>query len=318
MPLAPDKFLVCYLQELEEHGWCPVVLHSWKHLPETIASDIDYAVSGPMPRQLLEFLDDFSRANGWRLIQVIEHEPSAFFCVCVQTLHPFSALQLDVCWNYRRSGHRLVDSGVLLDGARRAPGKPFMVPSTGSEFVYLIAKAAAKGKGFGDIRQRIAELLDENAGLCHAAALQAFSGIPPQDVAEGPEALPAWEEWFANAPHLQPVRSGRRWGADEIVLYLRRVLHPTGFFLQMDGTAKAETIGRIENALMPAFRARIITNRSGWLARICHWLPLVRTQLVIGLDANRRAEVDCDNPNELIEKTIEALANRARQRILSI
>ena len=83
-PASISEFFNSYWEAISRRNWTAVILHSWRNLPEKIESDVDYAVRGTQPRELLEFLAKYSRSKGWRLIQVIEHEPDAYFCVCVQ------------------------------------------------------------------------------------------------------------------------------------------------------------------------------------------------------------------------------------------
>ena len=313
-----NRFFESYWQAIDERGWRAVILHSWQGLPEKIDSDIDHSVTGVSSAKFLEFLGNHCRECGWHLIQSIEHEPEAFFCVCVQSGPPFASLQLDVCWSYRRLGHSLIDSSILFDGSRRIPGKSFMAPSAGAEFAYILAKAAAKGKSFAEVRSRLVELWEENADECHATAQRAFGEVPPRDSADQIDPLVIWETWFSDAPCFRAVRKGRRWGTREIALYLRRILQPTGYFLSINGTLDGESRQRIEEALMPAFRARLLVDSTGWLARLRHWVPLIRTQLVIGTSAACSEGGDGGNSEALIHEAIETLAARTCRRIRSM
>jgi len=275
--LAPrEEFFNAYWSALDARGWTAVVLHSWQDFPERIASDIDYAVTGMGSGELLRFLANFSRARGWRLVQVIEHEPGAFYCLCIQADSPFAWLALDVTWDYRRLGHLLVRSEILVSNRRRVAGKSFAVPAPGGEFCYTLAKGAAKGKDFSLMRDRLAELLAEDSSECCRAAERAFGDDFPAgsgDVAH----LAALADWFAQASCFRAVRAGRKLRIREISRYLRRILRPTGFWLTHPG----ECGGEGADYLTPAFwriqrRGRVaLWDLPGLLLRV------IRTTLVI-------------------------------------
>jgi hypothetical protein len=273
-----------YWAALAARGGSSVVLHSWKELPETIESDIDYAVAGVSARDLLGFLAEFSRSLGWRLVQVIEHEPNAFFCVCMQYGGDFEVLALDVTWDYRRLGHLLVPSWVLHEGSRQVEGKAFRVPAPGAEATYILAKAAAKGKAFEEVKPRLLELFQDDAvGCCRSLTENlGFAGV----VGDSPgQILAEVERWFPEAPAFRQVRKGRRLGMDEILLYLRRSLRPTGLWLRFHGKhSDPKMIDRIVEPLIPLFRRTIRCNH---VSR--HNIPLmiskvIRTSLIIESD----------------------------------
>lgn len=316
VPVSVREFFDSYWEALSRKNWEAVILHSWTGLPEKIESDIDYAVRGPEPHELLKFLAEYSRSKGWCLIQVIEHEPKAFFCVAVQQSPPFSHLQLDVTWNYSRLGHRFVEADLLFKNKRYITGKSFQVPSPGTEFAYLLAKAAAKGKSFASVRHDLSKLLCQDSKDCHQTAGQSF-GIVPEYCANEDEMLSLWGDWFEVAPFFQPVRKGRRLGIQEAMLYLRRILHPTGFLFSTDRRKDDESVARLANVLSPAFRqAEIRGNLSFW-KRLSLFQQLIRTSLVI--EATGKTDTQSDGEREAhaddtIAKALETLAKRVDRR----
>ena len=280
-PVSRVEFFNNYWAALADHGWKSLILHTWQEFPDTVRSDIDYAVAGPDAGELLRFLAEYCREQGWLLVQVIEHEPGAYFCVCVRTEAPFEFFQLDVTWGYRRIGHILVSSELLMEGRRRIEGKSFHVPTPGAECVYLLAKAAAKGKGFDEIRQRLGELLSEDEEGCRQVVEKAFDVWFPRGCGDESH-LSAVAEWYPRVPAIRAVRSGRRFGIAEIVLYLRRTFHPTGFKLILDGGAEMnEKVEAIAGRLAPLYRG--VHHCSSLTLRELPGviLQLIRTNLVI-------------------------------------
>jgi hypothetical protein len=280
-PASRASFFNDYWSSLENHGWAAVVLHGWKGLPERIDSDVDYAVAGPSPGELLRFLASYCRSRGWLLVQVIEHEPGAYYCVCMQEVLPFDWLALDVTWDYRRIGHVLVPSDLLTGDCRRADGKSFRVPSPGAECCYLLAKGAAKGKRFDEIRVRVGELLAEDAGGCRAVVHAAFQTEFPDGGGDSTH-LAAVAAWFDRTPAFQSVRAGRRFGMEELALYVRRIVRPAGFRLVLAGGGRR--CPRVEEAvetLVPLFR-RVQRRGRVWPWQIPDVLQrVIRTTLVV-------------------------------------
>ena len=124
------------------------------------------------------------------------------------------------------------------------------MPAPGAEFTYILAKAAAKGKEFGSVAMRLAELLRHNSSECLQTAGTVFGhGLP-----DGEAGLEAWEEWYARARCFTALRAGRRVGAAEASLYLKRVRQPTGLWLTVLENDAAGTSGAIVDRLRPAFR----------------------------------------------------------------
>ncbi|MFZ9937796.1 MAG: hypothetical protein ACO3JG_12190 [Luteolibacter sp.] len=293
--------------ELAGRGWEAVVLHSWQELPQNIESDIDYAVRGPKPPELLRLLAGHARHHGWRLVQVIEHEPDAFFCVCQQATPPFDSLQLDVAWSYRRLGHSLVPGELLFENHRAAAGKAFRVPSPGSEFTYLLAKAAAKGKEFGKIRERATSLLAEDPEGCREIASKAFG-----NTLESGASIMDWEIWFASAPAFGPIRHGRRFGTEECKLCLRRIVHPTGYKLTLGLSPSDPAVSRVTDKLRPSFREVVNGNLVTSLNRLRLPLHLIRTRLVVEAD---QAKVSDDSEVAAATRAIQSLADRMDRRL---
>jgi hypothetical protein len=182
------------------------------------------------------------------------------------------------------------------------------VPSPGAEFVYLLAKAAAKGKDFTQIKSRLADLLDEDAHGCCSMAKKAFGATPYSD-----SSVNAWAEWFADAPFFSGVRKRRKIKADELRLYTRRIIHPTGYLLRVSPETGAQALDYISQILHPSFRAVLLqkVSNSSLFQKVTR-LQLLRTRLVIDTSVKNMHQ---ENPEETIARAIHELGQRVKCRL---
>lgn len=318
--LEPADFFNRLWSEFEKDGHKSVILHSWKELPEGLKSDVDFAVSGISSLELLRWVFYFNNRHGWRLVQVIEHEPSAFYMVCIQAEAPFQAMALDVTWDYRRLGHLLVPSEVLMSGRRMPEGKSFHVPTPGAEFCYILAKSAAKRKHFKEVKERLEELLRENPQDCLNKAGRVFNyPLPPT----GDEAvlIGDLEEWFRSATCFSRVRAGHHYGWKEILMYLRRMLQPTGVWLAFSGmNARNSLSTKLTDVLRPIFRHVEQVDQISGTAICITWMKMVRARGVCeypvsNIDGLPGRWIIHEQGNEAVKQVIEKLTNRIRSRI---
>jgi hypothetical protein len=317
-----------YWAALADRHWPSLILHSWKDLPETIMSDVDYAVAGASAGDLLSFLSEFSRSLEWRLVQVIEHEPNAYFCVCMQYGGSFESLALDVTWDYRRIGHLLVPAKTLQAGSRTVQGKTFRVPSPGAEAVYILAKAAAKGKDFTDVKSRLFELFAEDPADCSKSLDGSLDFKNPSGVSAD-ALLRDVEQWFPGATAFKNIRSGRRFGPGELKLYLRRIRRPTGLWLKFYGRdADHALIEKITEPLIQLFR-RAHRHKRVPLFQIPKVIfKVIRTSLVVEHHADSMSccedyqiSIDISQATEARDSTLEILdrmAARVARRISNL
>lgn len=278
-PSTREVFFDSYWPALEQRGWSPVVLHSWENLPGQMDSDVDYAVDGVEMHELLRFLARFSRKHGWRMIQAIEHEPGAYFCVCMQCGGEFQSILLDVTSGYRRIGHRLIDAATLVNGRWKPAGKSFHVPTAGAELRYILAKGAAKKKPFAEIEQRVVELLDADREGCREAlqnACQYTRGWQDEDFT-----LATISKWYETEPMFLAVRQGRTFGWAEWMLYLRRILRPTGVCVCVTGETRHEILAELAERLRPGFRRVHCVASFGVLQWLEMAMRLIKTTVVV-------------------------------------
>lgn len=317
-----------YWFALEEKGWKSLILHSWQNLPEEIPSDVDYAVSGVTPGDLLRFLAEYCRKQGWLLAQVIEHEHEAYFCLCVQSSGTFESVALDVTWDYKRLGHFLVGSELLFKNKYKPDGKAFFVTSPEAEFSYVLAKAAAKGKSFEEIEGRIGELLRVDGRSCLASAQSEYGCELTKGQADAVH-LRSVGVWYDQAPCFKGVRKGKRYGMNEVSLYTRRILNPTGFWLSFPHLEAGDfLIDDICEKMPPLFRQKHQMSHLSFSKIPTVLLRLVRTRLVIEIGSvisksllGRRSRAVIDERsselgvNDVIVRLLESMAKRIDARI---
>ncbi|MDA7517839.1 hypothetical protein N8511_02715 [Akkermansiaceae bacterium] len=221
-------FLNGYWKRVDDLGHLALILHDWERIPDRVDSDIDYVISGPTPRELVRLLNDYCCENDWSLIQIIEHEVDALYCVCFQKEEPFRFLLLDVTWDYRRKGIDLIPNELLIDDARQPPGRSFRVPAPRFEFLYRLVKAAAKKKDLGKLPEldtALKALYDDDPAGCEKAVKEVA------DLNEG-GSYEQIRAKFTSAPYFRRIREGRRFGLRELKLYLKRILNPTGLVVE--------------------------------------------------------------------------------------
>ncbi|MFM1794248.1 MAG: hypothetical protein RL642_633 [Bacteroidota bacterium] len=314
-----NEFFNSYWSELDSNGWRSAVLHTWKDLPEKIESDVDYVIADCNPHEMLTHLCSYCIKQGWRLAQVIEHEPCAYYCTCIQYGKMFETISLDVTWNYRRRGHSLINGKTLLFGRKKAAGKSFWVPSPGAEAMYIITKAVAKSKDFDVVKGRLKELVDEDKSDIQRFLVEVFSFYSPTD--EAPEdLLRRLEAWFYSNPYFKKIRNRRRFGKNEFLLYLRRLFHPTGLCIYYNQVIlENEILNKVISCISPFFR-RSIYVRSKWpftLPKIV--LDIIRTSLVIDCAIGKRifnTRNFCRMPSSVtLDDQVYCVINYMEQRV---
>ncbi len=242
-----SDFLNQYWEFLDERGWAGMILHDWERIPHDIDSDIDYIVHGPSATELVHGLIDYCKRHGWSLVQILEHEVDALYCVCFQNNAPFESVLLDVCWDYRRKGIDLIENTTLFEGAWRPAGRSFNVPSAHVEFLYRLIKSAAKAKDFSslpDLEMKMRELFEENRKEC-MRVLAEVAGYEGADDWEGVKSF------FDKADYFGEIRSGRKISMRELQLYSKRILRPTGLLIGHDDDSE---ISKIIEVVGVAFR----------------------------------------------------------------
>ncbi len=248
------EFFKLFFGELERRGIAHVILHSYQELPESISSDIDYAVSAADLPKLRGIQIELARKHNWALVQTLQHGVFAFYAVLVNLENPVESLKLDACASYARARRLLVSEKILL--GNRVPFRGFHIPAPSAEFIYVLAKVFdAKNKSPAKYLARLRELWLREPALAQKYFTDLF-GETGRTLAEW-FASPA-EEWR----RLGGIMLARnRFGPGLLVRegwrVARRVFQPTGIWLAVmgsDGAGKSTLLARLGALLQPCFR----------------------------------------------------------------
>ena len=163
--LTQVDFFDGYFEALSQQGIEYAILHTYTEYPESIHSDVDYCVRDCDLQKVILFVSNYCKLSGWHLVQIMQHEVKAFFCICVSKEDPSAFVQLDVCSHYMREGRLLIKDEVLLKDVQLYKDKGFFVPSKYVELAYILWKAAAKDKPIENIDARVKELTHNDNGL---------------------------------------------------------------------------------------------------------------------------------------------------------
>jgi serine acetyltransferase/thymidylate kinase len=268
---------------LAEQGLAFSVLGDSRAYPETLASDIDMAMSERDLELLPRILSRFCRDFGLRLVQLIRHERNALYFVIAwwDAAGGLCFLAPDVCSDYRRGGRLLLTADELLYGRRQAQdgsgrARNFTVPAPDVQFIYYLTKKIDKQEltcqhgdylaqqwredPDGALRRMVRfwpELAD-NGLIAQAATVNEWAGVREQ--------MPRLRRALRKSIRLSPAEA-----LAEAARLASRVLRPTGMtvaFMGPDGAGKSSVIERVTALLAPAFRrSRLFHLRPRLIAR---------------------------------------------------
>lgn len=224
-----------------------------------LESDVDIVVSSSaLPHLRLE-LDRFARTIGARLIQTIQHEPTAFFFVFSLDEAGEILLQVDLCSDYYRQGRRFLCAADLLKDRHCVvldSWTSVRVPAPAAAFIYYLLKKVEKGELDGEHGNYLSAQWELDP---EGAARQVERFWPPEEVRRiaGSAVSGRWGIVRESLPHLRrTLRTTRRRGLAEVQRRWRRIRQPAGFwvaFLGPDGSGKSTVIHAVGTRLRGAF-----------------------------------------------------------------
>ncbi len=254
---------------LERSGapWC--VVGDTRDYPQVIASDVDIVLDPEAFTGVARLVARFCAECDVRLVQWIEHEQTAVYCVLAWLGEDggFCFLAVDFCSDYRRGGRLLLAAKSILDQclpATDARGfeRGFRVPPASVQFIYYLMKKVDKR-----------ELDDEHGDYLSACWREDPDGAWSEVVRYWPVAeeagliarAAAANRWFPVRAVLQRLRRAlhrsaplsARALAGELRRCVRRALRPTGLTVAVlgpDGSGKSSVIERMLADLAPVFR----------------------------------------------------------------
>jgi len=138
MRFSSTQFFRLFFSELERLDIPYVLLHSYEHFPESIGSDVDFAVRTGDLQKLSGIQSALAEGHGWKLAHTVKARLYAIYSVVIDPEEPQDFLQLDACGHYVERDCFFLEDTVLLGGRIRFG--EFYVPAPSVEFCYLLAR----------------------------------------------------------------------------------------------------------------------------------------------------------------------------------
>lgn len=244
------------------------VVGDTKGVPDIILSDIDIVVSVNSLQQLSKLVRGFVDKEQLSLVQLLQHEQTAFYFVLawmtekgeIQYLHP------DICTDYYRNGKKLLSAQEIVEGcveARTETGEPkgFRVPRPDMEFIYYLLKKVDKDSLETKHVWHLREEWRKDPQGCIVQIRRFWPGEKAEVLIQA-AMVNEWGTVVASLSDLQKSLHSKLSFSfidllREFARKVRRVIWPTGLFvvfLGPDGSGKSSVIDKVIPKLSPAFR----------------------------------------------------------------
>ncbi|MEZ7956915.1 MAG: hypothetical protein QMC23_09375 [Rubritalea sp.] len=227
--ITKAHFFNRYFELLEEKDIVNVVLHSYKDYPKKIDSDVDHCVSEIDLYKVPQLIHEHCEASGWKLVQILQHEVKAFFCICVSQSDTTEYLELDVCSDYMREGKELLSAERILEGRRRREQKSFYIPAPEKEFCYSLWKSVAKNKSFKSVSEKLNRIYQQSPPECDSQVRLGYSMVILEENtswATGAEEIyHKLQCYYSRAPKVSALSRARK--------FALRVMQPSGLLLNI-------------------------------------------------------------------------------------
>jgi thymidylate kinase len=267
--MTPSSLLATKLFDfLETEGIPYVMVGDSRHFPHEIPGDLDIVVEPQAIPEIHKLLSNFCTIHQARIVQVLQHEQSAYYYALampeqkpsVAFLHP------DICGDFIRNGRLLLQAKDILIGRVRKASNgehrfSFFVPDPAVAFIYYLIKKIDKGD-FNEIHGQYLSFLwqQDPEGVRHQMD-RFWSRSEIETLVYAAER----NKWAGIKTELHVFREGLRGRLPfsprhyclELSRILRRISNPTGLhvaFLGPDGSGKSTVLAKIEQDLAPAFR----------------------------------------------------------------
>jgi hypothetical protein len=266
---SASGFVQGFFRWLEKAGIRACVLHGGEDGFEGDLSDIDFTIEPSGFERIVSLVDAYCASVGWRLCQILRHEPTAAFCVCSAQDDPACSVALDACSDYRREGVLLTDAARLLENRLPLPWGGYRL-SEASELEYRILKAAAKKKDAA---------LAEEEFLSHSAEVRTEVTARLRErwriSADEGQSHPMADLLDELRCRFKEKRS--RLTAREIGRILSRIRHPAGMLVITGKEHHKEIADALSSVFSPLY-FRDAESTAGWTPSL---LPkLIRTRLL--------------------------------------
>jgi thymidylate kinase len=266
--LAASSTARSLLSFINHERWCYCIVGDTRGIPDRVDGDIDIILSLDNLAVSVESISRFCRQYDLQLIQVIQHEDTAFYFVIAgigakDNLH---YLNPDICGDYYRNGRFLLSAQELLDNRLDAfnengESRGFYVTSPAREFIYYLLKKVDKK----ELDDRHGDHLSEEWNKDQTGCLVQIERFWRGEDAVLLTLAAQTNDWEAVRCQLSRMQIDLRkkmpfslgsW-IRELRRKIRRILHPTGLavvLLGPDGIGKSSVIARLEVDFEPAFR----------------------------------------------------------------
>jgi len=266
------NFLRTLFRRLEESEVRYCVLHSWDLLPEELPNDLDLAVH-PQDKHKLFSIFELLRQQGYVCFQCLNHSKNGhFFVFSWAERSKVKTAPVDIVFDHRRSGLVLSTSEKMV--AERERHGDFWISSAKTEFAYLLAKKAWKGRASPSQSLRLRQLVER---LGPAEAEKIAGEIFPRKWRKraveaclngsiAADLVHARAKFWRTAWSRRPLQLIGYLAAD-MKRVIQRWIHPTGILVAIlgpDGVGKSTVISGLVNALNLGFWGR---------HRLFHWRP---------------------------------------------
>ncbi|MFY9530377.1 MAG: hypothetical protein WAR24_15815 [Candidatus Acidiferrales bacterium] len=267
-----SDFLRSLFRLLEETEVRYCVLHSWERLPEELPNDLDLAVHPEDKHKLASVFERLGQ-KGYICFQCLNHSKNGhFFVFFWAQVSTVNTAAVDVVFDHRRSGLVLSTSEKIV--AERQRHGEFWISSAKTEFAYLLAKKAWKGRASARQSLRLRQLV-ERIGPAEAERIageifpqawkkRAVEACLNESIAT--DLVHARAKFWRTAWSRRPLQSIAYLAAD-CRRVIRRWLEPTGVLIAIlgpDGVGKSTVISGLSEALKLGFWGR---------HRLFHWRP---------------------------------------------
>jgi thymidylate kinase len=272
-----DMF-VALLECLNQYDIQYTLVGKIRDFPQNIAGDVDIVVPTEKLHRLLECLSEIGSNLPVRIVQILQHEQSAFFMVIALLkggkltstfLHP------DICSDYYRNGRLLIPAKILLENCRFLEDKGFNAPAPSRNFLYYLIKRIGKGKIEAERQEYLGELYPHDPTDVERQISRYFKKDDTEMLLKAAR-TGEWAQVDTQLPKLQAIVeqacpfSIKTW-LFECLRKLKRWGSPTGLwvvFLGPDGSGKSTVIEHVQKELAPAFRQTAFYNlRPGTMHR---------------------------------------------------
>jgi thymidylate kinase len=251
---------------LEEAAVPYCILAGYDHMPEEIASDIDFMLDPECAAYLPELLQVVAARSGAHVVQCIRHETTAaYFALARQEGGALTYLHPDSSGDYRRSGRLWLRAGPVLRRRRRHPSG-FWVPAAADAFAYYLIKKLDKQALSEAQGEELSRRFAEDPPGAERALKRLFFASSARAVAMAARAgdwraielcLPRLRAELQERAESEGWRERGRQAMADLRRLFDRLARPTGLsiaFLGADGSGKSTLIDAVSRELRQTFR----------------------------------------------------------------